>query len=247
MKPIGEIPQGQSWPESADSLNIAMLPERKIPTPSDGSEMADTNAPTPSRRPSPEELTDILSSLSTIRQKRTPMTQQDAQNALKVLAYTNLKMTKDEGLYHITRLLACFPRRDPAKDGIIVAELLSDMMGQGATVLALATVCRDIRQGATAGNPFMPEYGEILNRVKAMGEYYRAEIRRVMVNNPTRVMEPSEATTPRRTPWARRTAIARWDDVAFIKTLDDKFCEIYCRGIATTPDEIRAWAEGKQP
>lgn len=44
-----------------------------------------------------------------------------------------------------------------------------------------------------------------------------------------------------RTPWARRTERARQEDAEFIKTLRSPFLEIYCRGIGTTPEEIRAW------
>lgn len=68
------------------------------------------------------------------------------------------------------------------------------------------------------------------------------EFRRAVAGAAMDAVVAAAANSGGRTAWMDRTDAARREDVAFIKTLKGGFLEIYCRGIGTTPEEIRMWA-----
>lgn len=80
----------------------------------------------------------------------------------------------EDVVYWLTRLMAHFPRRDSRQDGIITADLSADMVASNVSVVALVSVCSQIRREATKEGPWLPPSGEILRRaIRETSNYHR--------------------------------------------------------------------------
>jgi len=153
--------------------------------------------------------------------------------------------TIDEAVHWITRLLAHFPRRDVAKDAVVVADLASDMIDAGVSIIAIKTTCDEIRKNATAKSPFMPPSGEILTMAKQRTETYR-RYKYTLENPPVQIEAVKRASM---VPWEGK----RWDEMSYevrkelwgflTHTLRKDGRLTYCRTTGLNFAEIEAWAE----
>jgi hypothetical protein len=122
----------------------------------------------------PDQAQDILSKLRSIRPgmiKRDD--QKAAKNALPVLELALIPATYDDCTYWVGRLLAHFPRRDTAKDGIVLSDLGADLTEDGVSHAALISICDELRRESTDEKPFMPPSGEIILRANKRTDSYR--------------------------------------------------------------------------
>ena len=100
--------------------------------------------------------------LSQIKQGTLSETPTDRQT----LIFSMIPSPKEDIALWIGRLLAHFPRRDSTKDAIVLSDICRDLVGVGASAVAVCQVCEELRHESNSQNPFMPQAGEIRDRVK---------------------------------------------------------------------------------
>lgn len=126
----------------------------------------------PPRRPTADEIPDILSKVRSIRPWQTRPDDHLARSAAKNLSWTTIPATYDEATYWIARALAHFPRRDATKDAIIISDLAGEISHHGYSLLAVAGVLEMIWKSATEEKPWWPVTGQILQDIAAKSAMY---------------------------------------------------------------------------
>jgi len=96
------------------------------------------------------------------------------------LELTEIKADYKNAVYWLTRLLAHFPTREVGKDSVIISDIASAVVGDKASLIAIAHTCDDLWRSATKENPFMPPSGEILDKILGKTRYYELEKRRIL-------------------------------------------------------------------
>ena len=112
------------------------------------------------------------------------------KNALKVLAFTTIPANYDEIAYWIARTLAHFPRRDSAKDGVVISDLSGVAVKKGVSLCAAVHVLESIWQEANEENPWFPVTGQILQDMVEKTKSYALQIDRLQ--NPKVALPPPQ-------------------------------------------------------
>lgn len=245
MKKIGEIAQEQSLTAFEDLGNIANAQAKRTLTPSAGYGTGASTALTTNKpRPQADEVADILSLARQIKPwEISPDDQKAAKDALNVLEYCLIPATYDEAVYWIGRMLAHFPRRDIAGDGVVVADLAGSMVEGGASLIAIASVTESTWKAATKKNPWLPPSGEILIEVQDRTKYYQTAAHRI--RNPIALAPPKAKEAPT-SPWQGKAWTDMTPDVrtalwGFLEPLDVSIRQTYCRAIEVEYDIIESF------
>ncbi len=93
-------------------------------------------------------------------------------------------------------MIAHFPRRDSAKDAVIIADLSGVIVERELSLVAVCAVCEEIWQNATAENPWLPPSGQILNDIKLKSDSYAKQYERLANPKPALPPPPPKEEAP---------------------------------------------------
>lgn len=248
MKKIGEVLPAVLPMASDGSADIVTGLAKRTLTPSAGyATPALIDPMTPLSR---DEAVDIAWKLSTIRPWQiSPDDQKAVKTALKALAWTTIPAKYEDAVTALTRLIAHFPRRDPSKDAVVVADIAADVVEADVSLVALMRVCKDIRKAATNDAPWFPPSGEVLKQAVDQTQTYQRMIER-LTRPPAPAIEKKEPE-PERLAWSGLDWEGMDDAIraqlwGYLAPLSLSLREMYCRIIKIEYKTIAAWATERE-
>ena len=148
-------------------------------------------------------------------------------NALEPISY-------DHASQQIARFLMHYPRRHTEQDAVVIQDLADEFRIRNFGIVPVIQTLKAIRNKHTHDNPWVPQTGEILDRIQDEQNRLREQLDRLTQPERPQIEQKSHDKGEKMI-WDAMDEKQRSDAVAMLKTLNSDLGKIYA-GFIEMPD-----------